>query len=284
MSSLYVIFKRELRDFVFAERFFSKRFLLYLALIFLPVVLMAVVVNIFNTPSGLERISALYPEPIIALTAAFAMMFYICAAAGLSFTLVAIIHSGNFVAGEQTSGTLSLLVSKPIRRWKIIIGKYLAFLAILIPLILLAVGSMALLVYAMGIGAVSGKVFLGFLVTAVGIGAVYTSIGTLFSSMTKNSLMAILGAFIFMLGWFMFDFIIVYLPENIANVIKHGLVGYHTNTISAYISGGEATLKMMHAPGEGLTAFFGSLIFILLLVIVPVVASVVVLQKRDIHG
>lgn len=279
-----VIFRRELRDFTLAERFFSKRFLAYLALLFLPVGLMAGFSYVaYTNPSVLAKISAFYPEPIAAFTPTIALMLYVCAAAGIVVTLIAIIHAGNFIAGEQARGTLLLLSSKPVRRWEIIIGKYLGFLTAFLPLISLAFGVMYLVIAAMGIGFASGTVFVGYLIYLLILGLVYTSLSTLFSSVTKNSLQAILGAFIFMVVWFTIDFILVYLPEKIMHAAKWFSLSFHINTISGYISGGEAILRMAHPAGTGFETFSLSLTFVILLILAPVLISIFMLGRRDIH-
>lgn len=276
-----VLFRREMRDTVL-----SRRFLIYLVLFFLPVALFSWFYKvIYDDPTMLVRISAFYPEPITILTPTFAMMFFVCAIVGMAVTLIAIIHSGDFIAGEQARGTLLLLSSKPLYRWEIIVAKYLSFLASFIPLMFLSLLSIHFMIPAIGIGEVPGKTFLGYFVFMLATGIVYTSISTLFSSMTKDKLKAILAALIFMMLLFTFDFIMAYLPEKTADLLSNFSLSHHANTISSYVSDGSAALRMMHTAVNGTFGnFLWSSTGIIILTVMPLVASMIILERRDIHG
>lgn len=276
-----MIFRRELRDTVF-----SRRFQIYILLFFLPVVLFSWFYKVISDdPTMLIRISALYPEPLTSLAPTIAMMFFVCTIAGMAVTLVAIIHAGDFIAGEQSRGTLLLLSSKPIRRWEILLAKYLSFLAAFIPLLFLSLLSIYYVIPALGLGWVPSKTFLGYFSLMLAMGTVYASISTLFSSMTNDKLKAILGALIFMMIWFTFDFIMVYLPDKTADFLGTFSVSYHANTISNYISGGGATLRMMHvAVDNSFQTFIRSSVILTLFTVVPLLAAIKILANKDIHG
>ena len=278
--ALQAIFKREVRDTAL-----SRRYLIYIGLMFIPVPIMAWLAHVlYQNPAGLARLSAAFPEPITAVTPVIAMMFFVCAA--LTFPiLISIIHAGNFVAGDQARGILLPLVAKPLHRWNIIIGKYLSFLVAFIPLILASLGLMYLLIQVIGIGQVPGEAFWGFSAFILALMLVYTAFATLFSSMTRRPLQAILATLILFMVWTTFDFIMVYLPENIADILSMFSLSYHANTVSAYISGGDAVLRMMHVVGAVVSSadFLRSLAAIVALTVVPLAISMVVLHKRDIH-
>ncbi len=279
--ALRVIVKREVRDTVL-----SRRYLIYIAMMFIPVAIMGWLSRVlYDNPSVLARVSAAYPEPITAVTSTIAMMFLVCGTIMFP-TLITIVHAGNFIAGDQEKGMLLLLASKPIKRWQIIVGKYLAFLIVFIPLVVVSLGAMYVIVDLVGIGRVPGQVFTGFLVFTLGVVVVYTSFATLLSSVTNRPMEAILGALILFVVWFTFDFIMVYLPTNIADVLSIFSLSYHANTASAFVSGGEATLRMMHVVGRVISSadFLRSLSAVLALAVIPVAISLVALQRRDIHA
>jgi len=48
--------------------------------------------------------------------------------AGIPLVMLAGVTCGDFISKEDADGTLLLLVSKPVRRYEIIIGKFLAFM------------------------------------------------------------------------------------------------------------------------------------------------------------
>ena len=278
--ALSVIIKREVRDTVL-----SRRYLIYLALMFIPVGLMTWLVRVlYDSPAALARVGAAYPEPIIAVTAVLALMFFVCGFVTFP-ALISIIHTGNFIAGDQEKGVLLLLASKPFHRWKIIAGKYLSFLVVFVPLILASLGLMYLLIWVIGIGQAPSGAFWGFFVWILTLVIVYTSIATLFSSMTRRPMEAILATLILFMVWITVDFIMVYLPTNIADVLSLFTISYHAQTFSSYISGGEAISLMMYNPGTVSSAdFWRSLAVIVALIVIPVVISMVVSPKRDIHA
>lgn len=274
------IIKREVRDTVL-----SRRYLIYVALMFIPVGLMAWLVRVLSdNPEMLARVSAAYPEPVIRVTAVIALMFFVCGFVTFP-ALISIIHAGNFIAGDQEKGVLLLLASKPLQRWKIIAAKYLSFLVAFVPLILASLGLMYLLIGVIGIGQAPGGVFWGFFAWILTLVIVYTSIATLFSSMTRRPMEAILATLILFMVWITVDFIIVYLPTNIADVLSQFTLSYYTQTFSSYISGGEAVSLMMYNVGVVSSAdFWRSLAVIAALIVILVVSSMVVLHKRDIYA
>ena len=275
-----VIFKREVRDTVL-----SQRYLIYLALMFIPVGLLAWLARVlYDNPAMLARLSAAYPEPIVTVTAVIALMFFVCGFIMFP-SLISIIHAGNFIAGDQAGGMLLLLASKPLQRWKMIAAKYLSFLVVFVPLILASLGLMYLLIRVIGIGQAPSGVFWGFFVWILTIVIVYTSIATLFFSMTRRPMEAILATLILFMFWFTLDFIMVYLPTNIADVLSQFTLSYYAQTFSAYISGGEAISLMMYTvPTVSSADFWRSLAVIVALIAILVVISMVVLHKRDIHA
>jgi Cu-processing system permease protein len=61
--------------------------------------------------------------------------------------MMAVLTSVDTLAGEIASGTVHTLVSKPLRRWEIVMGKWLGFSAMLLLYLLLMGGGVLLLVY-----------------------------------------------------------------------------------------------------------------------------------------
>jgi len=279
--SIAVIFSREIRDTVL-----SKRFLIYLALIFMPVAIGAGFSYAVNQdPSMLAAMTSMLPQPITKVTPAISMMIYMDGAS-FAVVLIPIIHAADFVAGEESRGMLSLLASKPLPRWHIIFGKYSSFLVVFVPLVALSVGLMSLLIPLMGIGSVAGSLFLGYFIYLLAMGMVYASIATLFSSVSKRTLIAVLASFVLWIVWVMFDFMIIYLPEKIADVLNVFSLSYYASNILGYISGGVASLFVVG--GVAKEVLFGdylqAIVVIIALIIIPVAASMLILQRKDIRG
>jgi Cu-processing system permease protein len=61
--------------------------------------------------------------------------------------IMTVLTSVDTLSGEITSGTIHTLVSKPLRRWEIILGKWLGFMSMLTLYLLLMAGGVLLIVY-----------------------------------------------------------------------------------------------------------------------------------------
>jgi ABC-2 type transport system permease protein len=108
------------------------------------------------------------------------------------------------LAEERGSGTIELLLTMPVRDWEVVLGKYLAALA------LLAVGLLGTVPFAITIGKLGnldvGPVVTGYL-GAVLLGGLYLAAGLFASSLTRNQVVAfVIGLLIcfalFLVEWF----------------------------------------------------------------------------------
>ncbi len=99
--------------------------------------------------------------------------------------LIALLISHDAVVGEMERGTMLLLLSYPIARWQVILGKFVGHLAILAFATLLGYGAAALALIATGtaIGASSWSAFLAMILSSILLGAVFVAIGYLVSAM-----------------------------------------------------------------------------------------------------
>lgn len=69
-------------------------------------------------------------------------------AANLLVTIIAVLVSVTTISGEIDSHTIDALLTKPVRRWEVVFGKWLAFALLLILYILFLAGGLMLIVYA----------------------------------------------------------------------------------------------------------------------------------------
>jgi ABC-type transport system involved in multi-copper enzyme maturation permease subunit len=63
--------------------------------------------------------------------------------------LMTVLTSVDTLAGEISSGTIHTIVSKPVRRWEVVLGKWLGFAVMLTLYLLLMAGGVMLIVYAL---------------------------------------------------------------------------------------------------------------------------------------
>ncbi|MEF2548599.1 ABC transporter permease subunit [Aurantimonas sp. E1-2-R+4] len=99
--------------------------------------------------------------------------------------LIALLISHDAVVGEMERGTMLLLLSYPIGRWQVILGKFVGHLAILAFATLLGYGAAAAALAATGaaIDAESWSAFLSMILSSIMLGAVFIAIGYLVSAL-----------------------------------------------------------------------------------------------------
>lgn len=100
--------------------------------------------------------------------------------------LVALTISFDTIVGEQEQGTLLLLLTYPISRWQIILGKFLGQLSVLMVAILLGYGSAGLYLASLESSEASDWASFGQMMgSSLILGAVFISIGCLISLLSK---------------------------------------------------------------------------------------------------
>lgn len=137
--------------------------------------------------------------------------------------------SMRLLAEEKKSGTLELLVTKPVRDGEIIVAKFLAAWT------LLAAALLPTLLYAVTIMAVGdldlGPVITGYLGLLL-MGGVYVALGVLASALTENQIVAFIVGFLFVFALFMVDKILLYVPEIFVSTLQYLGVDYHYANIA----------------------------------------------------
>ena len=110
----------------------------------------------------------------------------------LLFIFLAPAITMRLLADEKSSGTLELLITMPVRDWQVVVGKFLAAMALLGATLGLT------LVFAITVRALGpldrGPTIGGYLGLLL-MGGAYISIGVMSSALTKNSIVAFIVAF-----------------------------------------------------------------------------------------
>ena len=103
--------------------------------------------------------------------------------------LIALLISHDAVVGEMERGTMLLLLSYPLARWQVLLGKFLGHVAILAAATLLGYGSAAVALAATQaepIAAESWWAFGWMLGSSVLLGAAFVALGTLASALVRE--------------------------------------------------------------------------------------------------
>lgn len=101
--------------------------------------------------------------------------------------LISLLISHDAIVGEIERGTMTLLLSYPVRRWQVLFGKFLGHLAILTFATFVGYGLAALALATTGKVADSGSwaAFATMTVSSVLLGAVFVAIGYLISALVR---------------------------------------------------------------------------------------------------
>lgn len=115
----HIVMLKTLKDL-----FSIKRSLVFLIISLIPVFIFA---NVSQREAVFNFKVMTLPMQIQMMNGIFIIMSFIWIA-GIPLVLLAAMTCGSFISKEEQDGTLLLLVSKPIRRYEIIIGKFFAFM------------------------------------------------------------------------------------------------------------------------------------------------------------
>ncbi|MCP8937397.1 ABC transporter permease [Alsobacter sp. SYSU M60028] len=98
--------------------------------------------------------------------------------------LIALLISHDAIVGEMERGTMLLLLSYPVARWQVVLGKFTGHLAVLAFATLLGYGAAAFALLATGarIEAASWTAFAAMVGSSVALGAVFIALGYLVSA------------------------------------------------------------------------------------------------------
>ena len=102
--------------------------------------------------------------------------------------LIALLISHDAIVGEMERGTMLLLLSYPVARWQVLLGKFVGHLAILAFATLLGYGAAAGALVATGaeIDAESWTAFASMIGSSVLLGAVFIAVGYLVSALVRD--------------------------------------------------------------------------------------------------
>lgn len=130
---------------------------------------------------------------------------------------------------EKKTGTIELLVTKPLHDAEIVLGKFLAAWA------LVGVAIATTLIYYVTIASLgeidNGPVIGGYLGLLLMAG-VYVAIGLFASSLTENQVVAFIIGFVMVFAFYMMDKILPYVPEWLTTTVEFIGIDYHFSNIA----------------------------------------------------
>ncbi|MDP2361847.1 MAG: ABC transporter permease [bacterium] len=132
------------------------------------------------------------------------------------------------ISEEWRSGTLELLVTYPVRDHEIVLGKFLAALSLLAVTI---AGTLAWTLTVSALGDLdTGMVLTGYLGMLL-MGAAYTAIGLLASSLTPNQIVGFILGIAMILVLFLLDKVLFFIPARLVGLFEYLAVDAHYHSM-----------------------------------------------------
>src|SRR5262249_32769620 len=102
--------------------------------------------------------------------------------------LIALLISHDAIVGDMERGTMLLLLSYPVARWQVLLGKFVGHLSVLGFATLLGYGvaAGALIVRGSAVGPRSWAAFIAMVGSSVLLGAVFIAVGYLVSALVRD--------------------------------------------------------------------------------------------------
>lgn len=138
------------------------------------------------------------------------------------------------IAEEKKTGTIELLMTKPLSTWALVGGKYLASLTLVI-LALLPTSIFYVSIYQLGspIGNIDSSAVIGSYLGLILLATVFTAVGILSSAMTSNQIIAfIIGLFFCFVLYSWFGFLADSISSSSSYYIRYLSLNYHYNALS----------------------------------------------------
>ena len=181
-----------------------------------------IVVTVFTVITGYLFFTQLFLEKQAELRQLFGFMPFL-----FMFMVPAV--TMRLLADERSSGTLELLSTMPVRDWEVVVGKFLAALA----LVCTAVG--LTLVFAISVrllGPLDRGPAIGGYVGLVLMGGAFVAIGVMCSAFTRNSIVAFIAAFGISFALYLFGKLTQFMPEALQPVVSFLSIDGHFDNIS----------------------------------------------------
>jgi ABC-2 type transport system permease protein len=181
-----------------------------------------IVVTVFTIITGYLFFTQLFLEKQADMRGFFGIM-------PLLYTFVIPAITMRLLADEKGSGTLELLITMPVRDWEVVVGKFLAAMALLaaaLGLTLVFVATVRVL-GPLDRGPTIGG-YLGLLL----MGGSYVAIGVMCSAFTRNSIVAFIVAFAISFALFLFARLTQFVPQSLQPLIAFLSTEGHFENIS----------------------------------------------------
>jgi ABC-2 type transport system permease protein len=147
----------------------------------------------------------------------------------LLFMFLAPAITMRLLADERSSGTLELLITMPVRDWEVVLGKFLAAMALICSALALT------LVFAISVrvfGPLDRGPTIGGYLGLLLMGGAYVAIGVMCSAFTRNSIVAFIVSFAISFALFLFGHVVQFVPQALQPLVSFLSISKHFENIS----------------------------------------------------
>ncbi len=207
--------------------------------------------------------------------------------------LIALMLSFDALVGEFERGTMMLLLTYPVKRWQVIMGKFLGHLSILFIAIFAGYGGAIIIMILMNEGITDGwQAYVIMMASSLVLGAIFIALGYLVSVLVKERATAAGAAiglwlvFVVLYDLILFGALLLDKGQVISQQLFSALMlisptdTYRILNLSLFEGVSQAAGIAGVASGAGLSGLL-MLVVMLLWVIVPLAATLLVFQRRE---
>jgi len=171
-KKIYIIAKKEFMDNI------RSKWILLISVIFI----ILTIVSAYVAGGSTDEVFGGVEATVVSLMSIYVVLI----------PLIAIMLGFSTIAGEAEAGSLSVVLSYPIKRVEVLLGKFLGLGSVLAVTPIIGFGFSGLVIVAV-IGAEEGLAFLAFIALAIVLGLIYLSLIMCISALAKTRVRAIAG-------------------------------------------------------------------------------------------
>jgi ABC-2 type transport system permease protein len=180
-----------------------------------------IVVTVFTVITGYLFFTQLFLEKQAELRPFFGLM-------PLMYMFMVPAITMRLLADEKGSGTLELLITMPVRDWEVVLGKFLAAMA----LVATALGlTLFFAITVKLMGPLDRGPAIGGYVGLLLMGGAYVAIGVMCSAFTRNSIVAFIAAFAISFALYLFGRLTQFVPESLRGIVAFLSIDGHFENI-----------------------------------------------------
>jgi len=181
-----------------------------------------IVVTVFTVITGYLFFTELFVQKQAELRGLFGFMPFL-----FMFMVPAV--TMRLLADEKSTGTLELLSTMPVRDWEVVVGKFLAALALVCTAVAL---TFAFAISVRLLGPLDRGPAIGGYLGLVLMGSAFVAIGVMCSALTRNSIVAFIAAFGISFALYLFGKLTQFVPESLQPIIAFLSIDGHFENIS----------------------------------------------------